>query len=79
MKLKVLFFGATADVIGERILEMDVHEGSTSRVAFEEILKAHPRLSTHKLLFSVNQEYASGRETIKDGDELAIFTAVSGG
>ena len=79
MKLRVLFFGATADVIGERTLELDVREGSTSRAAFEEILKAHPRLSSHKLLFSVNQEYASGREVVMEGDELAIFTAVSGG
>jgi molybdopterin converting factor small subunit len=33
----------------------------------------------HQLLFAVNQEYASGDEPLKNGDELAVFTAVSGG
>jgi molybdopterin converting factor small subunit len=31
------------------------------------------------LLLAINEEYATGDEIISDGDELAIFTAVSGG
>ena len=43
------------------------------------LIAEHPRLAAHRLLFSVNQQYATGEEIICDGDELAVFTAVSGG
>lgn len=79
MNVKVLFFGATAAVAGEREIAHATSEGKPSREVFEEVLGLHPRLRDHKLLFSVNQEYSSGNEILKDGDELAIFTAVSGG
>ena len=79
MKVQVLFFGATAEAVGEREIEMDFTEGAKSSAAFDEIRGKFPQLNQHSLLFSVNQEYASGDELIKNGDELAIFTAVSGG
>ena len=46
---------------------------------FEKVLEKFPGLSSHRLLFSVNQEYVSSDTKIRDGDELAVFTAVSGG
>ncbi len=79
MKLKVLFFGATANAAGERTVIVDVPDGSEAAGAFRRIVERYPRLSDHKLLFAVNQEYAAGSEKLNDGDELAVFTAVSGG
>ena len=79
MKVSVLFFGATADEVGTREIEMDLAEDTKADKAFAEIVGKYPRLANHKLLFAVNQEYAGGDETIADGDELAVFTAVSGG
>lgn len=79
MKVQVLFFGATADAVGEREIEIPIAESTKAEVFFDEIVKRFPQLKLHKLLFAVNQEYASGDEIIKNGDELAIFTAVSGG
>jgi len=79
MKVSVLFFGATADETGERELDFEVGENSKAGDVFGEIVSKFPRLAAHKLLFAVNQEYASGDEIISDGDELAVFTAVSGG
>jgi molybdopterin converting factor subunit 1 len=79
MKVKVLFFGATADAAGTREVEVDVSDGVKAVEAFDAILERYPQLSRHKLLFAVNQEYAAGDETIENGDELAVFTAVSGG
>ena len=32
-----------------------------------------------RVLCSLNREYAAGEETLKDGDEVALFPAVSGG
>jgi molybdopterin converting factor small subunit len=79
MKVQVLFFGATAEEVGEREIEIDLEAGTRSENAFESILEKYPQLENHSLLFAINQEYAAGDETIKEGDELAVFTAVSGG
>jgi molybdopterin converting factor small subunit len=79
MKVSVLFFGATADEVGMREIDLEFSDNAKASDAFGEIVNKFPRLSNHKLLFAVNQEYASGDETIGDGDELAVFTAVSGG
>lgn len=79
MKVQVLFFGATADETGEREIEFSFTDETKANQAFAEIVEKFPRLKNHKLLFAVNQEYANGDENLKNGDELAIFTAVSGG
>ena len=79
MPVRVLFFGATADVTGKREVEIEPAASITSANIFSEIISKFPRLASHRLLYSVNQKYASGDEIIRDGDELAIFTAVSGG
>ncbi len=79
MKVKVLFFVATADVAGKRSNEIDVADGSTSGAVFDAVLSSYPAIRSHKLLFAVNQEYSDGSEKLREGDELAVFTAVSGG
>jgi molybdopterin synthase sulfur carrier subunit len=79
MKVQVLFFGATAEAVGEREIEISLGESVKAGDAFAEILEKYPPLKKHSLLFALNQEYSSGDEIIKNGDELAIFTAVSGG
>ena len=79
MNVKVLFFGATAEAVDKREVEISFDSSVNAERAFSEILERFPRLSAHKLLFARNQEYIKGDEIIRDGDELAVFTAVSGG
>ena len=83
IKVKVLFFGATADSVGEREIEISLDEKTNANNALEKIFADYPNLAKNhnkkSLHFSVNEEYAKGDEPIKDGDELAVFTAVSGG
>ncbi|MBP6005201.1 MAG: MoaD/ThiS family protein [Pyrinomonadaceae bacterium] len=79
MIVQVLFFGATADIAGKRRVEVGLPADSKAVDVLEKIIDDHPGLKAHRLHLSVNQEFASGDETIRDGDELAIFTAVSGG
>ncbi|HEV7699342.1 MAG TPA: MoaD/ThiS family protein [Pyrinomonadaceae bacterium] len=79
MKIQVLFFGATADATGERAKRIDVLAGANAATLVDVIASDHPALRRHKLLFAVNQQYVSANTTLNDGDELAIFTAVSGG
>ena len=79
MSVKILFFGATADATDNR--EIVINESGVSNVSsiLEELCGTYPRLASHNLLFSINQQYAKGDEIVRDGDEIAIFTAVSGG
>ena len=77
--MKVLFFGQTAEIVGTRELEISLNEATKANVAFAEIIEKYPKLKENKLLFSVNQEYSTGEEILQQDDELAIFTAVSGG
>ncbi len=79
MKVQVLFFGATAEAVGEREIEIDLENKTKAVAAFRQIVSAYPNLQKHSLLFAINQEYANGEEMLKAGDELGIFTAVSGG
>ncbi len=79
MTIKVLFFGATAAETGTRFINLDLQEGTTARSCFDRVLNTYPRLTRHKLLTARNEQYSTGEETLEDGDELAIFTAVSGG
>ncbi len=79
MKVQVLFFGAMAETVGRREIEIYAKTGAKTGDVFRQIIADFPQLKKHSLLFAVNQEYSKGGETIKNGDELAIFTAVSGG
>jgi molybdopterin converting factor small subunit len=79
MKVRVLFFGATAAVIGSREVEAAIGEQDSPADVLERFVVAHPELRSHRFLFAVNEEYAPGNSLLKEGDRLAIFTPVSGG
>ncbi len=79
MLVKVLFFGLTADLAGCRELMIEVADGDTSTAALDKIRDRFPHLAGYRLLIAVNQQYADGGETVVESDELAVFTAVSGG
>jgi molybdopterin converting factor small subunit len=79
MKVNLLFFGATADEVGKREMELCLNENTTASQALSRIVEQVPRLADHKLIYSVNMSYVPGEQVLHDGDELAIFTAVSGG
>jgi len=79
MNVRVLFFGATADDTGHRSIELSLTGESSADSALGEVLAQFPRLKNHRLLLADNQEYVSGEHYLSEGDELAVFTAVSGG
>jgi molybdopterin converting factor small subunit len=79
MKINVLLFGATADAVGSRELELSIEETATAKSAIDQLSRQHATLAKHQLLIAVNEEYADPGTILNDGDELALFTAVSGG
>lgn len=79
MKTRLLFFGATADAVGKREIGFDFAEGSTIDEVLEKVKQENPSLGNQKLLVALNEEYVSLDTSVRDGDTLAVFTAVSGG
>lgn len=79
VKISVLFFGATADIAGTRRLDVTAEQDLKCDLLLAQMVDQFPTLRSHKLHISLNERYATGEEIIRDGDELAIFTAVSGG
>lgn len=79
MVVRLLFFGATADITGKRQLELYVDAPMSASDLLQDIVADYPALHERRLLFSINEDYAAADAILNDGDEVAIFTAVSGG
>src|SRR5438132_9523069 len=79
--VRVLFFGASRDAVGQEEIDLKLSSPSNAASALEQLLNAYPTLRNFgkSLLFAVNQEYARPDQQIADGDELAVFPPVSGG
>jgi molybdopterin converting factor subunit 1 len=80
MKITTLFFGITADLIGETEQEL-VLEKSIAVGAFKLILKEkYPQLKNiDSYAIAVNEIYAEDAFILKEGDVVAIIPPVSGG
>ena len=77
--VRVLFFGAVAESAGRRETEMEIADGETASALLKRIVLEQPTLSKLALLVSINQQHSTFEEVLANGDEVAIFTAVSGG
>lgn len=80
MKVKVLCFGITRDLLGGFENEIDIAEGSTVG-AFQKILfEKFPDLQKlNSLRIAVNEEYGSDDLELKPTDEIVLIPPVSGG
>jgi molybdopterin converting factor subunit 1 len=81
ISVKVLFFGAARDAVGQGEVDLLLNGAPTAASAFAIVLEKFPNLNRfgRSLLFAVNQEYAPKDREVQDGDELAVFPPVSGG
>lgn len=81
IRVKVLFFGAARDAVGQPEVELLLDNDDTSAQALAQLIEKFPNLRRfgRSLLIAVNQEYSRGETTLKNGDELAVFPPVSGG
>lgn len=81
MKVRVRLFASYAEAAGWREREMEVPDGAT----VTDVLKALRRgplmalPGTGRPLFAVNREHAQGDHPVREGDEVGVFPAVSGG
>jgi molybdopterin synthase catalytic subunit len=79
--VRVLFFGAARDAVGQSEVLLGFNGPISASSAFAQVIDAYPELRRfgRSLLFAINEEYASPEREVGDGDELAVFPPVSGG
>jgi molybdopterin converting factor small subunit len=67
--VKVLLFGAAADLAGEREIEVNVGADSSLDELWEAAIREYPRLSPMRgtLAFGINGEYAERNAKVSPG------------
>ena len=81
MRVTVRYFAGHRDITGQAEERLDLDGGATVGAVWEQLVERYPRLSGYsgRLLFAINQEFATLASELHDGDELAFIPPVSGG
>ncbi len=77
MRIKVLYFGAFRDITNKRE-EFIEFNGKMLRELIS-ILKEKYSLNDENMIVSINYKYVDGDVELRENDEIAIMTPVSGG
>jgi molybdopterin converting factor subunit 1 len=80
MKVNLLLFGITKDLVGKQKLDLDIPENTTVS-EFKIILQdRYPELiELNSIAIAINSEYAIDSHLIHANDEIALIPPVSGG
>jgi molybdopterin synthase sulfur carrier subunit len=80
MKCTIKAFGITREIIGSRVLELEVPDGQTVAELKAELMKQYPAFSGLRSMYiAVNQRYGEDESVLREGDEIALIPPVSGG
>lgn len=80
MKCRIKAFGISREIIGSKILEMELPEGYPVADFKKDLFKKYPTLvELRSLYIAVNNEYAEEKAVLREGDEIALIPPVSGG
>ena len=80
MKIKILFFGVTTDLVQKSTSE-EILQSNSSLTEFKNYLVSkYPKLKNiNSYAIAVNESYATDAVIIKENDVVAIIPPVSGG
>jgi len=80
MKCRIKAFGISREIIGSKILEMELPEGYPVSDFKKDLFQKYPALLELRSLYvAVNNEYAAEESVLREGDEIALIPPVSGG
>lgn len=80
MKLNILLFGITKDIVGKSKLTYEVPDQATVPDLLESLKKTYPALQdVSSVMVAVNNEYGQKSQTLHESDEIALIPPVSGG
>lgn len=80
-KINVLLFSVIRQVVGEDQLSVTFDGDYTGADLLNDLIDSHQAISEFKpvIRLAVNLEYRDEEVMLKDGDEVALITPVSGG
>ena len=81
IKVKILFFASMRSLTKKKSQEIELPEDALISDLKVELIKHYPRLERpiKATLAAVNREFANEMTALADGDEVALFSHVSGG
>ena len=80
MKIKILAFGITRDILGGSTVEMQIPAAASVADLRAALYAEYPALQKlNNLAIALNTEYASEEQTITERDEVVLIPPVSGG
>jgi molybdopterin synthase sulfur carrier subunit len=80
MRCRIKAFGISREIIGGKLLEMDLPEGYPVADFKKDLFNKYPALvDLRSLYIAVNNEYAEEQSVLREGDEIALIPPVSGG
>ena len=80
MKINVLLFGISADLVGASSLELDLLKNATVSDFKHTLQKEYNQLNQlNSYAIAVNESYADDTNILKENDVVAIIPPVSGG
>ena len=80
MKVEILLYGITRDIIGSSRHEIEIAAEATVGDVMSKLRSNFPDLQRlTSLLIAINDEYANDRDVIDSGDTLVLIPPVSGG
>lgn len=77
MKVDILLFGVSRDIVGQSRLELTLKAGTDVKNLKSILKDRYPNLPMFML--AINMSYASDNTIINNNDELAIIPPTSGG
>ena len=78
MKCRIKAFGITREIVGERMLELELPDGCTVAALKMELMNRYPAFSGLKSMYiAVNQQYCEEENVLKEGDVIALIPPVS--
>jgi len=79
MKLTILAFGITKDIVGARTFELELPENATLDNLKQSLTSQFPKFGDlASLRIAVNNEYGNEDVMLKENDEVALIPPVSG-
>ncbi len=80
MKLSVLLFGITRDIVGHRHISVELPDNENVEGLLNYLKKEYPSFNDlRSLLVAVNDAYAKKEVVLQEDDEIALIPPVSGG
>ncbi|MFD1293199.1 MoaD/ThiS family protein [Lutibacter holmesii] len=80
MKIQLLFFGITTDLVGTNSMTFEVLENSSVHNLKTQLITQFSSLKNiNDFAIAVNEEYATDDLKLTNGDVVAIIPPVSGG